>query len=148
MPHDATQAANGTVFVANELGGTVSVVRGSDVVKVFTDSVQPAGLAPVGDFIGFVEFRKKDLTVYDADKLTIVGSAPAGAGPTHLLADRHGSMIAPTPAVTRSHVRTPTDAAPSRRRHAARWTVWMAYDPKRDRVWVTSSGPTKWSATK
>ena len=48
VPHDAAQAANGTVFVANEHGGTVAVLRGHEIVKVFTDSVQPAGLAPVG----------------------------------------------------------------------------------------------------
>lgn len=46
VPHDAAQAANGTVLVANELGGTVAAVRGDAIVKVFTDSVQPAGLAP------------------------------------------------------------------------------------------------------
>jgi hypothetical protein len=94
VPHDAAQAANGTVFVANELGGTVAVVRGTDVVKVFTDSVQPAGLAPVGNTMGLIDVRKNDLTIYDADRLAIVGSAPAGAGPTHLVADKHGRMIA------------------------------------------------------
>lgn len=49
VPHDASQAPDGTTFVANELGGTVSAIRDGRVVKVFTDSVQPAGLAPVGD---------------------------------------------------------------------------------------------------
>jgi hypothetical protein len=94
VPHDAAQAPNGTVFVANELGGTVSVVRGRQVVKVFTDSVQPAGMAAVGTSMGVLDVRKNDLTVYDDERLTIVGSAPAGAGPTHLVADRHGRMIA------------------------------------------------------
>jgi DNA-binding beta-propeller fold protein YncE len=45
FPHDASEADNGTVFVANEHGGTVTVLRGDEVVKVFGDSVQPAGLA-------------------------------------------------------------------------------------------------------
>ncbi|MFZ0833680.1 MAG: YncE family protein, partial [Mycobacterium sp.] len=36
-PHDAAQAADGTVFVANEAGGTVAVLRGDRIVKVFTD---------------------------------------------------------------------------------------------------------------
>ena len=73
-PHDAAEAANGTVFVANEHGGTVTVLRGDQIVKVFTDGVQPAGTAPVGTSMGVLDVRKNDLTVYDADRLTIVGS--------------------------------------------------------------------------
>jgi hypothetical protein len=37
VPHDATEAPNGTVFVANEHGGTVTVLREDQIVKVFTD---------------------------------------------------------------------------------------------------------------
>ena len=44
--------------------------------------------------MGLLDVRKNDLTVYDAADLTIVGSAPAGEGPTHLVADKHGRMIA------------------------------------------------------
>ena len=94
VPHDASEAPNGTVFVANEHGGTVTAIRGDAIVKVFTDSVQPAGLAPVGNSMGLLDVRKNDLTVYDTDALTIVGSTPAGDGPTHLVADKHGRMIA------------------------------------------------------
>ncbi len=94
VPHDASEAPNGTVFVANEHGGTTTVIRGDDIVKVFTDSVQPAGMAPVGNLMGMLDVRKNDLTVYDADKLTIVGSTPAGDGPTHLVADKRGRYVA------------------------------------------------------
>ena len=58
-------------------------MRGDQVVKVFTDAVQPAGLAPVGDLVGLVDVRKNDLTIYNVATLSIVGSAPSGAGPTH-----------------------------------------------------------------
>ena len=58
VPHDASEAPNGTVFVANEHGGTVTAIRGDDIVKVFTDSVQPAGLAPVGDRMGCWTFAR------------------------------------------------------------------------------------------
>lgn len=81
-PHDAAAASNGTVLVSNELGGTVSVLRGDRIVKVFTDRVQPAGVAAVGTAVGVLDARTNTLTVYDADKLSIVGSTPAGAGPT------------------------------------------------------------------
>jgi DNA-binding beta-propeller fold protein YncE len=140
-PHDAAEAANGTVFVANELGGTVTVLRGDRVVKVFTDSVQPAGTAPVGNSMGVLDVRKDDLTVYDADRLTIVGSAPAGAGPTHLVADRHGRMIATD---TRGNAVLVFVPLPGPRQVAAigqpGGPYGIAYDARRDRLWVASSG--------
>src|SRR5689334_10483308 len=74
VPHDASEAPDGTVFVANELGGTVTALRGNDIVKVFTDSVQPAGLAAVGNRMGMLDVRENDLTLYDTEKLTIAGS--------------------------------------------------------------------------
>jgi DNA-binding beta-propeller fold protein YncE len=141
VPHDAAQAANGTVFVANEHGGTVAAVRGDDIVKVFTDSVQPAGLAPTGNSMGLLDVRKNDLTVYDTDALSIVGATPAGVGPTHLVADRRGRMIAtdtrgdavrvflPRPAPRQVGL-VPQPGGP----------YGITYDPTRDRLWVASSG--------
>jgi len=139
VPHDAAQAPNGTVFVANELGGTVAAVRGDDIVKVFTDSVQPAGLAPVGDAMGLIDVRKNDLTVYNSDSLTIVGSTPAGAGPTHLVADRHGRMIATD---TRGDAVRVFDTQPRQLAEIAQpgGPYGITYDPTRDRLWVASSG--------
>ena len=138
VPHDASEAPNGTVFVANEHGGTTTVIRGNDIVKVFTDSVQPAGMAPVGDLMGMLDVRKNDLTVYDADKLTIVGSTPAGDGPTHLVADKHGRYIA---ADTRGNaVRVfstePKEVASVPQPGAP---YGITYDATRDRLWVASS---------
>ncbi len=141
VPHDAAEATDGTVFVANEHGGTVAVLRGDQIVKVFTDSVQPAGLAAVGTSMGLLDVRKNDLTVYDTESLTIVGSAPAGDGPTHLVADRHGRLIAadtrgdavrvftPRP-VPREIASVPQPGGP----------YGITYDPVRDRLWVASSG--------
>lgn len=140
-PHDAAAASSGTVFVANEHGGTVAVLRGDQIVKVFADSVQPAGTAPVGTSMGVLDVRKNDLTVYDADRLTIVGSAPAGAGPTHLVADRHGRMIA---ADTRGDavrvflpLPTPHEVAVVAQPGGP---YGIAYDGTHDRLWVASSG--------
>lgn len=141
VPHDASQAPNGTVFVANEHGGTVSALRGGQIVKVFTDSVQPAGLAPVANAMGLLDVRKNDLTVYDTEKLTIVGSTPAGDGPTHLVADRHGRMIAADTRGDAVRVFTPLPAP----REVARvgqpgGPYGITYDPTRDVLWVASSG--------
>jgi DNA-binding beta-propeller fold protein YncE len=139
VPHDASEAPNGTVFVANEHGGTTTVIRGSDIVKVFTDSVQPAGMAPVGNLMGMLDVRKNDLTVYDADKLSIVGSTPAGDGPTHLVADKHGRYIA---ADTRGNAIRVFNTDPQQIAEVAQPgnPYGIAYDPVRDRLWVASSG--------
>jgi hypothetical protein len=58
VPHDATEAADGTVFVSNELGHSVVALRGDQIVHTFTDVVQPAGLAAVGDLVGLIDVRK------------------------------------------------------------------------------------------
>jgi DNA-binding beta-propeller fold protein YncE len=141
VPHDAAQAQNGDVFVANEHGGTVTVLRGDRILKVFTDSVQPAGLASVGLSMGLLDVRKNDLTVYDAAGLTIIGATPAGQGPTHLVADKHGRMIAADTRGDAVRVFAPLPAP-----HQVGMVgqsggpYGIAYDPVRDRLWVASSG--------
>jgi DNA-binding beta-propeller fold protein YncE len=140
-PHDATEAVNHTVFVANEHGATVVALRGDQIVKVFTGSVQPAGSAAAGAAVGVLDVRRNDLTVYDAERLTVVGSAPAGAGPTHLVADRHGRMIAADTRGDAVRVFTPL---PTPREVASiaqpGGPYGIAYDSVRDRLWVASSG--------
>ncbi|WP_226350824.1 YncE family protein [Pseudonocardia sp. ICBG601] len=141
MAHDATGTAAGTVFVANEAGGSVSVVRGDRVVRQLTDVTQPAGLAPAGDRVGLVDVRENTLTVYDAATGDGIRELPAGDGPTHLVADRHGRLIATDtrgghlivvdPAGTPAEVgRVDLPGEP----------YGIAYDPVRDRVWVTATG--------
>jgi DNA-binding beta-propeller fold protein YncE len=141
LPHDAAQADNGMVFVANEHGGTVTVLRGLEIAKVFTDSVQPAGLAPVGRVMGLIDVRKNDLTIYDTQTLTIIGSVAAGDGPTHLVADRHGRMIA---ADTRGNAVRVFEPLPTPHQVGVvaqpGGPYGMAYDPTRDLLWVASSG--------
>ena len=140
-PHDAAAASNGIVFVSNELGGTVTALRDNHFDKVFTDSVQPAGVAGYGTAVGMLDARQNTLTVYDAEKLTVLGSTLAGAGPTHLVADRHGRMIA---ADTRGDAIRVFDPLPAPRQAASisqpGGPYGLAYDPQRDRLWVASSG--------
>jgi DNA-binding beta-propeller fold protein YncE len=141
VPHDASEAPDGTVFVANEHGGTVTAIRGDDIVKVFTDSVQPAGLAAVGTAMGLLDVRKNDLTIYDTQALVVVGSTSAGDGPTHLVADRHGRMIAADTRGNAVRVFMPRPSPTEVGVIAQPGSPYgMAYDPVRDRVWVASSG--------
>jgi DNA-binding beta-propeller fold protein YncE len=141
FPHDAAAASNGTVFVGNEHGGTVSALRDGKVVKVFTDGVQPAGLAAFGTAVGVLDARRNALTVYDAEKLSIVGSTQAGAGPTHLVTDRHGRMIATD---TRGDAIRVFEPLPVPREVASvaqpGGPYGIAYDAARDQLWVASSG--------
>jgi DNA-binding beta-propeller fold protein YncE len=140
-PHDAAAAADGTVFVSNELGGTVTALHGERIVKVFTDAVQPAGLAAVDTTIGMLDARANTLTVYDASRLSIIGSTQAGTGLTHLVADRHGRMIAADTRGDTIRVFTPLPK-PQQVGSVAQpgGPYGIAYDAARDRLWVASSG--------
>jgi DNA-binding beta-propeller fold protein YncE len=138
VPHDATQAANGTIFVANELGHSVVAVRGDQVVHTFTDVTQPAGLAAVGDLVGLVDVRENTLTVYDAQRLQRVAEVPAGAGPTHVVADKRGHLAVID---TRGGAVLLYELSPTLRQigrvELPGTPYGVAYDPFRDRLWVT-----------
>lgn len=138
VPHDATQAANGTVFVANELGHSVVAVRGDQVVHTFTDVTQPAGLAAVGNLVGLVDVRENTLTVYDAERLQRVAEVPAGAGPTHVVADKRGHLAVID---TRGGAVLLYELSPTLRQigrvELPGTPYGVAYDAVRDRLWVT-----------
>ena len=140
-PHDAAQAQNGTVFVANEFGGTVAALRGDTIVKDFAGRSQPGGIAAAGDLVGSLDVRTNDLTVYDAAALTAVGSARAGTGPTHVVADRHGRLIVTDTRGDTIRVFAPRPT-PQEIASVAQpgGPYGIAYDATRDRLWVTSTG--------
>jgi DNA-binding beta-propeller fold protein YncE len=138
VPHDATQAVNGTVFVANELGHSVVAVRGDQVVHTFTDVAQPAGLAAVGNLVGLVDVRENTLTVYDAERLQRVAEVPAGAGPTHVVADKRGHLAVID---TRGGAVLLYELTPTLRQigrvELPGTPYGVTYDAVRDRLWVT-----------
>jgi len=141
FPHDATATPGGTIVVANEFGGTVSVVRGGRVVHTFDDATQPGGLAPVGEQVGMVDVREGTLTLYDTERLERVGRLPAGDGPTHVVADRRGELIVTD---TRGGALIRYAVAPTLR-EIGRTTLpggpyGIAYDAVRDRLWITLTG--------
>lgn len=136
--HDATATANGTVFVANELGRSVVAVRDDQVVHTFTDVTQPAGLAAAGERVGLVDARENTLTVYDAQRLQRVAELPAGAGPTHVVADKRGHLAVID---TRGGAVLLYELSPQLRQigrvELPGTPYGVAYDPVRDRLWVT-----------
>ncbi|MGX6602161.1 hypothetical protein ACWKSP_08520 [Micromonosporaceae bacterium Da 78-11] len=97
-PHAAVRTADGTLAVADELGGAFVLVRDGQVEHRFTDVAQPGGLAAVGDLVGVIGVRDRTLTLYDtraAKRVSVVGAgagAGAGAGPTHMVAYRRGHL--------------------------------------------------------
>jgi DNA-binding beta-propeller fold protein YncE len=137
-PHDATAAADGTVFVANELDHSVVAVRGDRVAHIFTDVTQPAGLAAVGNLVGLVDVRENTLTVYDAQRLQRVAELPAGAGPTHVIADKRGHLAVID---TRGGAVLLYELQPTIRQigrvELPGTPYGVAYDAVRDRLWVT-----------
>ncbi len=90
FPHDATQAG-GRILVGDESGNTMSVIDG-DQVRSFPIATQPGGLAPIdgGRAVAVVSVRERVVEIYDTDTLERLGSAPAGAGPTHVIAGSQG----------------------------------------------------------
>ena len=87
-PHDAVPAA-GRVFVGDENGDTVSVVRGGRRVGRVRVALQPGGLAAAerGTRVAVVAVRERVLELFDARTLRRVGRASAGVGPTHAVSD-------------------------------------------------------------
>ena len=71
----------------------------------------------------------------------LIGDAPAGRGPTHLVADTHGRMIATD---TRGDAVRVFEPVPTPREIASvaqsGGPYGITYDDVRDRLWVASSG--------
>ncbi len=83
QPHEAFQVGD-TFFVANEFGNSFSLVRGDRVVRTVPAPLQPGGGAASADgthAVG-VGVRARRIREYEANG-DIVGTANAGAGPTH-----------------------------------------------------------------
>ncbi|MBA3799707.1 MAG: YncE family protein [Geodermatophilaceae bacterium] len=92
-PHDATQAGSDRIVVADEKGGTLSVVENGEVIQTFDDLTQPGGLAPVDDLVGVIDVADFSLSVYDLAAGERTGRVPAGDGPTHVVADARGTLL-------------------------------------------------------
>lgn len=137
-PHAATAAPDGRILVGAEKGGSIAVVRANRVDRTLAGLTQPGGLAVADDRIGVVDVRQSTLTAYDATTLTRTGVLVAGAGATHMVAERRGRLVvvdtrgdallvfAVSPRLVLV-ARTPLPGTP----------YGVAYDPDRDQLWVT-----------
>jgi DNA-binding beta-propeller fold protein YncE len=88
QPHDAA-AAGQAIFVGNEYSNTVSLIRGGKQVAVEPAPLQPGGVASDGHVVVVVGVRGRQVEAYAPDGRPL-GTAPAGAGPTHVRAGPNG----------------------------------------------------------
>jgi DNA-binding beta-propeller fold protein YncE len=136
-PHDAT-SLRGRVYVADEFGSTVSVLRGGRLERQVPVDVQPGGVAAVGGLVAAISVRAYTVELLDPRTLRGLGSQSAGEGPTHVVVDDDGRLYI---ADTRGDALIVFATRP-RLRWIARVPLpgspyGLASDAPRGRVWVT-----------
>jgi DNA-binding beta-propeller fold protein YncE len=136
-PHDATATTDGTIAVAAEQGKELVLVRNGQVVHRFTGPAQPGGVAAVGNQIAMIDVHDHTLAVYDPARLTRTAVVPAGDGPTHLVADRRGRLLVVDTAGNRLRTFTTSPLRQVDAMPLPGTPYGIAYDPTRDRLWVT-----------
>jgi len=143
QPHDSIAVGPDTVFVADELASTIHIVRNGAVTRVVPAPLQPGGMAsaPDGSVMVTVGVRGRRITAYRNDG-TAIGSANAGAGPTHAVTGSHGIYwVVDTNGGAILGFRV-DDKGPHQ---VARLPVGMkpygiAYDERRSTLWITLTG--------
>ncbi len=138
FPHDAT-GAGGRIWVADELGDTVSVVEQGRRVRVLDAPVQPGGVAATRDErrIGVVGVRARALQAYDARRVRPLGRIDVGIGPTHLVGDERRLFVVDTRGNGLLWVDLEPELRVHRRTHLQGAPYGIAHDVRRRRFWVT-----------
>ena len=138
QPHDVAVLDDGDAYVADEFGGSVSLVRGGAVVHTFPGLLQPGGAKGDGTVAAVVDVRARLVHFYRAGQE--IAALPAGAGPTHALATGPGVLwVADTTGgallrydVTGTPRQTASVPLPGR-------PYGMAYDSVRGLVYLTAT---------
>jgi DNA-binding beta-propeller fold protein YncE len=92
FPHDATAAADGSIFVADEGGDTISVVEDGVLTDTLPAPEQPGGIAASGENVAVIAVAERVLALYDVASRELIGQVDAGVGPTHIVAGDDGRM--------------------------------------------------------
>ncbi|MBJ7472242.1 MAG: beta-propeller fold lactonase family protein [Solirubrobacteraceae bacterium] len=140
-PHDAT-AADGQLFVGDEFGGTVSVLRDGKLRTTMPVDVQPGGIVDVGDGkVAIISVRAYTVELLDTQTLRTSGSQNAGYGPSHAVATTDGRVLV---ADTRGGAVLVYETRPRlkfiQRLATGGSPYGLAIDQRRNRLWVTDSG--------
>ena len=139
QPHDAAAVA-GRVFVGNEGGDTLSVLRGGREVRRLRAPIQPGGVAGSSDgrLVAVVGVSERALELYDARTLRSRGTIDVGVGPTHIAARGRRFFVVDTRGGGLLEVRTQLGRLRIHRRtNLPGGPYGLTYDPPRRRFWVT-----------
>ncbi|MEO6955397.1 MAG: hypothetical protein ABI137_01540 [Antricoccus sp.] len=136
-PHDAAQAADGTIVVADEMGGTLSIVRNNMVVRTVSDLTQPGGVTTVGDNAIAIDVGAFTVSVYDVVSGKRLARRTAGSGPTHIASSREGRVhvLDTTGGSVLTYGVPSLDLLDTARLGNAPYGV--TYDDSRDLLWVS-----------
>ncbi|MGH4024351.1 MAG: YncE family protein [Pseudonocardiaceae bacterium] len=137
QPHDAARVDE-TVFVSNEFGRSLGVVRNDQMVKTLPGPVQPGGVGATAGRVAVADVVGNQLYVYDTRSLQQVAVLPAGSGPSHVRTLSEGLVAV---ADTRGNAVLVYDLR-GQPRQVSRVAVpgrayGLATDPERGRAYVT-----------
>lgn len=91
-PHDAT-AGDGYVVSGDEFAGSITFIKGDQVVKTLSDLKQPGSVLADGKgHVIVVDVGDYTVTTYDTKTLTRIKRLPAGGGPTHGVLTANGKV--------------------------------------------------------
>ncbi|MEZ5077675.1 MAG: hypothetical protein R2725_09550 [Solirubrobacterales bacterium] len=135
-PHDAV-AAGERVFVADEFGDSVTVLRGGEVETTLTAPAQPGGIAAGGGYVALVAVAERVLQVYDARRPAKLGSVSGGVGPTHVVALGADAYVADTDGGVVRRYRLGPEPRQTAVAKASGAPYGIAVDPARRRLFVT-----------
>jgi DNA-binding beta-propeller fold protein YncE len=140
FPHDATQADDGRVFVADEGGDAVSVGEDGSVEATLPAPEQPGGIAASGDSVGVIAVAERVLATWDADTLAPTGEIEAGVGPTHVVAGPDGRFyVADTEGDAILVFEPGPDPRLLDRANVPGSPYGIAVDPRSEMLWVTQT---------
>jgi DNA-binding beta-propeller fold protein YncE len=144
FPHDAVEAGDGRIFVADEGGDTISVVRAGRVTDTLDSPEQPGGIAATDGLVGAVAVAAREIAFWDADTLDRVAVLDAGAGPSHVVADAGRFYVTDTggDALLVYEGSSPEDGEPRLldRVNLPDSPYGIAVDRRREELWVTRTG--------
>jgi DNA-binding beta-propeller fold protein YncE len=137
FPHDAARARR-RLFVADELGHTVSVVEDGRRIATLPAPRQPGGLAATANrsYVGVVGVRERALEVFDTRSLESRGKVSVGIGPTHVVGGGARFFVVDTRGDALLEVRL-HPLRVHRRTHLGGAPYGIALDTARRRYWVT-----------
>jgi len=138
QPHEAA-AAGGRAFVTNEFSDTVSVVEAGRVVTDLPGPAQPGGIAATHTHVCVVGVRSHVLQLFDARSLQTLGSAPAGAGPTHVVADGDVCYVVDTAGDSLVGFQTAPSLSLLFKTHLDGRPYGAAVDTERKRLWISET---------